>query len=371
MSGVARFWEGRAEVLLSDSGETPRLDLLEDWDQASADKVWADIKEVAAAKWKEEASAPRLYKILRVVTFEAWAAGLRGEAAETFVKVTSHLGGLAYGSLLECAVNDGVHNVDAKLPPIFRSAAKKWYRCHEQREKEEAVRREDARAARPKDQPLRVLEVAQQLRRYGLEDLPAALKPSHVDLNAFQHRLERQDVALPFVDVAKPPFTPAEPGWVSSERKVLTSIQLVCALQRLFVIAGMAGAFGEEPLPVIFGYPALVADIAAQFGSSLARQYDEAVRRAFASVTKAVPGARVLEEARGRLLRLDDQTVMHLQMKLMAQSAKKPEARQPAAKKESNPPAWRDRQQHRGKGVVRPSAGAEGAPPAKRQNTTR
>ncbi|KAJ9464341.1 hypothetical protein DIPPA_16000 [Diplonema papillatum] len=74
--------------------------------------------------------------------------------------------------------------------------------CREEVVKEEAVRREDARAARPKDQPLRVLEVAQQLRRYGLDDLPTALKPSHADLNAFQHRL-RLDTADMFAEVAR------------------------------------------------------------------------------------------------------------------------------------------------------------------------
>ncbi|KAJ9447716.1 hypothetical protein DIPPA_35781 [Diplonema papillatum] len=282
------------------------LGSLEGWQQGVADLQYKRIRQVADEEWSgaESSTVAKRRRVLHVVVYEAWAAGLYDDDEPAgFVSTAAILTGLTYGSLLECAMMDGIDGMPSEVPVKFRSAAKKWFRCSEQREKERDARRDDQRAARAKDQPLSILDVADQVAVYGLVHLPKALTPSHTDLNSFQRRVEREpDVALPYVDISKDPYTPATAGWTS--RGPVPFVHTVCALHRFLVIASLTGAFGTQPWPVIFGYPALVGDLAAKFGCAVAREYDEKVRRSFASVRRAAPRTPLLIEAVERLLTL-------------------------------------------------------------------
>ncbi|KAJ9440791.1 hypothetical protein DIPPA_28003 [Diplonema papillatum] len=291
------------------------LSVLEGWLQMVADVQYRKIREAANEEWKgaSRATVTRRHRVLHAVIFESWAAGLYQEDPAGFVVAATTLDGLAYRSLLECSSVDGIDSLPSDLPPKFRSVAKKWFRCNEQREKDSDARRDDQRAARSKDQPLTVLDVAEQIAIHGLMHLPRELTPSHTELNAFQRKVEREpDVALPYVDIHKEPYTPVTAGWITASHRPF--VQTVCALQRYLVIAGLTGAFGRNPLPVVFGYPALVCDLAARFGCSLAREYDEQARRRFASERRAVPGTIILTAASERLLCLDTATVLSLNM---------------------------------------------------------
>ncbi|KAJ9447119.1 hypothetical protein DIPPA_08157 [Diplonema papillatum] len=324
MMSLGQFWEGRVSALQGGSDGTTNvfeaLGSLEAWQQGVADLQYKRIRQVADEEWSgaESSTVAKRRRVLHVVVYEAWAAGLYDDDEPAgFVSTAAILTGLTYGSLLECAMMDGIDGMPSEVPVKFRSAAKKWFRCSEQREKERDARRDDQRAARAKDQPLSILDVADQVAVYGLVHLPKALTPSHTDLNSFQRRVEREpDVALPYVDISKDPYTPATAGWTS--RGPVPFVHTVCALHRFLVIASLTGAFGTQPWPVIFGYPALVGDLAAKFGCAVAREYDEKVRRSFASVRRAAPRTPLLIEAVERLLTLDEETVMSLHLKACA-----------------------------------------------------
>ncbi|KAJ9440526.1 hypothetical protein DIPPA_11012 [Diplonema papillatum] len=317
---LGQFWDGRVAALRSVPIESAsnvfeELSVLEGWLQMVADVQYRKIREAANEEWKgaSRATVTRRHRVLHAVIFESWAAGLYQEDPAGFVVAATTLDGLAYRSLLECSSVDGIDSLPSDLPPKFRSVAKKWFRCNEQREKDSDARRDDQRAARSKDQPLTVLDVAEQIAIHGLMHLPRELTPSHTELNAFQRKVEREpDVALPYVDIHKEPYTPVTAGWITASHRPF--VQTVCALQRYLVIAGLTGAFGRNPLPVVFGYPALVCDLAARFGCSLAREYDEQARRRFASERRAVPGTIILTAASERLLCLDTATVLSLNM---------------------------------------------------------
>ncbi|KAJ9445376.1 hypothetical protein DIPPA_31346 [Diplonema papillatum] len=260
---LGQFWDGRVAALRSVPIESAsnvfeELSVLEGWLQMVADVQYRKIREAANEEWKgaSRATVTRRHRVLHAVIFESWAAGLYQEDPAGFVVAATTLDGLAYRSLLECSSVDGIDSLPSDLPPKFRSVAKKWFRCNEQREKDSDARRDDQRAARSKDQPLTVLDVAEQIAIHGLMHLPRELTPSHTELNAFQRKVEREpDVALPYVDIHKEPYTPVTAGWITASHRPF--VQTVCALQRYLVIAGLTGAFGRNPLPVVFGYPAL------------------------------------------------------------------------------------------------------------------
>ncbi|KAJ9440470.1 hypothetical protein DIPPA_32511 [Diplonema papillatum] len=301
---LAQLWDARIEAGLMHPEDAPRgpFKLLGGWDDDASPLKFAAVRDVVVDEKQRS--------LLPVVMFEAWAAGLDETPAE-YKRVVKLLSDLAMSSLLECAVVDGVGDLPAGMSPRFRTAAKKWYRCSEERKEAQMARRDDERAARSKDLPAKVLDVDAQLALFGLGLLPRNLVPSHQELNSFQRKVERlQDLSMPWVDVESPPSAAKSCGFEHTAR----------AVQRVMVTAALTGAFGGVPYPIIIGYPALLTDLACNFGPDLAREYDSRTRRLFASVRRGLPGTATLGAACDRLLRLDTDVLGELQLTLVVAS---------------------------------------------------
>lgn len=122
------------------------------------------------------------------------------------------------------------------MPLKFRTAAKKWFQSKKSLQQELSERRTAELAHRPKDAPLRVLDVREQMLKYGLEHLPSSFIPSHADLNAHQRRVEKEpEIALPWVELSS--LSKGELGG--------PAITVLAAIQRLMVTAALTGAFGQ------------------------------------------------------------------------------------------------------------------------------
>ncbi|KAJ9436950.1 hypothetical protein DIPPA_21873 [Diplonema papillatum] len=255
---LAQYWDGRAEVGLMGPEEAPRgpFKLLSGWDDDVSPLKFAAVREAVVDEGQRS--------LLPIVMYEALAVGLDETPAE-YKKLVKLLSDLAMSSLLECAVVDGVGDLPASMAPRFKTAAKKWYRCREERREAQMARRDDERAARSRDLPARVLDAETQLALFGLRLLPRAV-------------------------------------------------------QKVLVTAALTGAFGDVPYPIVVGYPALLTDLACNFGPDLAREYDARTRRLFAGVRKGLPGTVTLGAACDRLLKLDTDVLGELQLTLVVAS---------------------------------------------------
>ncbi|KAJ9436802.1 hypothetical protein DIPPA_13032 [Diplonema papillatum] len=301
---LAQYWDGRAEVGLMGPEEAPRgpFKLLSGWDDDVSPLKFAAVREAVVDEGQRS--------LLPIVMYEALAVGLDETPAE-YKKLVKLLSDLAMSSLLECAVVDGVGDLPASMAPRFKTAAKKWYRCREERREAQMARRDDERAARSRDLPARVLDAETQLALFGLRLLPRCLVPTHLELNNFQRKVEKmQDLAMPWVEVETPPSATRSGGFEHTVR----------AVQKVLVAAALTGAFGDVPYPIVVGYPALLTDLACNFGPDLAREYDARTRRLFAGVRKGLPGTVTLGAACDRLLKLDTDVLGELQLTLVVAS---------------------------------------------------
>ncbi|KAJ9469930.1 hypothetical protein DIPPA_18066 [Diplonema papillatum] len=220
------------------------------------------------------------------------------EAPEGFLTVVEKFRVSGHSSLLELVVIEGREGMPTAVPVRFRTAAKKWGACHADREKE-AAKEEDKRRARKPGEAREELAVRELMLRFGLASLPEV--PPRATLNAYQAAVEANpELALPYVDVSRPPYTPRMPDWKVDGG--LDAVQRVLTLQRFVVVASLAGCFGSRPWPVVLGYPAVVAGIAAMYGEGMAAEYDERLRKLFAEEPKAEEGAELHQAAEKKLV---------------------------------------------------------------------
>ncbi|KAJ9442260.1 hypothetical protein DIPPA_28656 [Diplonema papillatum] len=226
---------------------------------------------------------------------------MHDETPETFVAVVDKFLASGHSSLLELAVVEGKENMPTTIPVRFRTAAKKWYGCYAARERREAAREEDKRRSRRPGEARDELVVQERLHEFGLTSLPAVLVPVRATLNAYQAVVEANPaLALPYVDVSKAPYTPKKSDWRVCGS--LDAVQRVLVLQRYMVVASLTGCFGSRPWPVILGYPAVVAGIAAKLGDEMAAEYDDKLRMLIAEEPKAAEDTVFLEAAKAKML---------------------------------------------------------------------
>ncbi|KAJ9436712.1 hypothetical protein DIPPA_28346 [Diplonema papillatum] len=276
---LAPYWVGR-EVARRGPGPGPAFEELEScswFRREDVDIQYEGVKRSAARKWagvSEGELAERL-NILHVVVYEAWAAGMYEEAPEGFLAVVEKFRVSGHRSLLELVVIEGREGMPTAVPVRFRTAAKKWGACHADREKKEAAKEEDKRRARKPGEAREELAVRERMLRFGLASLPEVLVPPRATLNAYQAVVEANpELALPYVDVSRPPYTPRAPDW-----KVLREPAVAGS-------PGVPGGGGGHSGHVRRGY-----------GGRVRRETSEAIRRGAEGRGRsgAAPGGR--EEA--------------------------------------------------------------------------
>ncbi|KAJ9437764.1 hypothetical protein DIPPA_16669 [Diplonema papillatum] len=305
MDNLALFWGGR-EAALRGPGMGPvfeELEPLEGFHREDAEIHYGAIRREADRRWAAagEGEMAKRRRVLHVVVYEAWATGMHDEPPEMFVTLVDKLFASGHSSLLELAVVEGKDNMPTTVHVRFRTAAKKWYGCHAARERNETAREEDKRRSRRPGEARDELVVQERLHEFGLTSLPSVLVPLRATLNAYQAVVEANPaLALPYVDVGKAPYTPKRSDWRVDG--ALDAVQRVLVLQKYMVVASLAGCFGSQPWPVILGYPAVVAGIAARLGEGMAAEYDDKLRLLFAEEPRAAEGTVFLQAAKAMLL---------------------------------------------------------------------